>query len=860
MAPVLPLQSSSSLRYRRFSAAEQRAFGRFTHVKSEVQHTSTPGPAAGAARLVLRPSASAPHVLLQPLLAPSAGGSDTAIGKCAQQSSEVSTACSTPGRSGGLPQSPSGGATTEQAQICTVLNRLLPLVAPAQPSASPVENGCNLSVKTSCDSGSSMLSGPMPSKHLARNAWNAPATAGRKPSVRKVKLDRDQALTLVRRQLLERYRSLHDAFARLDNSVSRDQALGPEEFSLMLARLGIPEADSGDLFSAMDSKQKGAVSLVELVHALIDTSPEALLWELRCSLTSAGVQRHSLHKLLEMARRPRHRGKARVERMLMEQFVYTCDTDSTDDHTSTVCLSVSDPAASVVAKDSGEECTLAVAAVPSSAGGSVDEVTGQGICPPPQASDVAIAGGHSQRPDTATICTAVSAMSTRSLLPFGGVRLGRSEWLRLCAALGLTLMEGERLFELLGGQAGCVDLRKMFATLRATVAPDVSLERFAVRVVKRHGKLEKAFDSVCTQPHRLMGCSEFHHLASALDVNDRNIASLWNTLALAARTRDEHWAGSVDRARRLGAGAVTEEGDGAAPSVTEDIFVEELLAWAPDTELDSLRIQLCEHFGSLAEWRRALARDGAARHVALTPGALDAVLRDVGIKGLDLERTLSAASSACRGGSAKGGRVTLEGLIEVMQDCSRQRLSAAHSAVKDDTRAAWNQLHIVQAELRLPRKPLNTGSGGLLPRAPATAAPASSSSSSATSSLHPRHRCATDFVRLEASGQGASTTPEPQQPDSGGNWARQKRSASIGGGSHPVSGSTSQNLTRAKLPLEPQRVPRCQGSARATRLIQSWSATGVGRVAAFGQTDSLGEKLSHSRSAHLRTSVDGRAI
>merc|ERR1711937_780234 len=114
------------------------------------------------------------------------------------------------------------------------------------------------------------------------------------------------------------------------------------------------------------------------------------------------------------------------------------------------------------------------------------------------------------------------------------------DWLQLCAAIGLTFGEAEDLFPILVDTVtGQVCLHDMFTTLRADVAPIVSLERFATRVLTRYGSLQDAFAAICCDASvaekpagdgsgavRMMRWSEFHSLAVTLDVKDSNAERL----------------------------------------------------------------------------------------------------------------------------------------------------------------------------------------------------------------------------------------------------------------------------------------------------------------------------------------------
>jgi len=650
--------AKSLTRNRRFTDAEQQAFGRWAHVKT-----------------LARIAGEVP----QQNLADKADLTSAPLLECIPQSSEASTAASTP-------RGACSKATTEQTQVYAALDRLLPVKDFVTTQAEPATS-------TACSS-----SRLYPEEPSAPSKWNLLRTSTRRKLTRNVSktkgqtaLDREEMLEQIRRQLLQRFRSLHDAFARLDSGVARDQALAPQEFCRTLATLGLAETESYEVFLAMDSRQKGSVSLIEFLHALVDGSPDAFLWELRCRLLSAGIGPNSMHRVLELARMPRHRGKARVHRMLAEHFM------DYGDH--------SDAETRKHGNDMGQ------------AEPEADE------CGPSR---------HAWREASAVGDPAAENQSRP--MPSRGLRLGRTEWLRLCAALGLTLLEAERLFYVLGGDdSGAVGLKDMFGKLRATVAPDVSLERFAVRVLRQYGSFESAFDMVRSRgPHSMMGWPEFHALAASLDVNNSNAFDLWNTLSTSLQHRQN---GSIVK---VGAESEETKEDADAPQISEEMFVQELSVWAPDTELDALKIELCEQFGNLNEWRRMLTRNGTACHLTLSPASLCALLNRVGIVGYDAEHILFAASGAEHGQVA---RMTLDGLIEVMENGGHPHRTAAHSTIRGDIQPVWERLQSVKSDLRIGARCKSRHDTPISPRKPVVSSAARARA--ALSAVRPNSRTAT---------------------------------------------------------------------------------------------------------------------
>jgi len=111
---------------------------------------------------------------------------------------------------------------------------------------------------------------------------------------------RMQLIESFRKKLLEHYRSVHDAFMKIDADVSKDQSLSFKEFRRALRKLKLPDTDSKALFQAMDQDNSGEVTLTEFLVALVDVTPEALLWELRCRLDAEGIRPDNLTKVWEL--------------------------------------------------------------------------------------------------------------------------------------------------------------------------------------------------------------------------------------------------------------------------------------------------------------------------------------------------------------------------------------------------------------------------------------------------------------------------------------------------------------------------------------------------------------------------------
>lgn len=106
-------------------------------------------------------------------------------------------------------------------------------------------------------------------------------------------------------ELLQRFRSLHDAFSRMHDLATRENALKKEEFIQAFEMFGIEESVTSEVFGIMDFKQTGAVSLAHLRSVLAAGTRQAVLWELRCRLLVHGITPNDLvkvRKILEVAR------------------------------------------------------------------------------------------------------------------------------------------------------------------------------------------------------------------------------------------------------------------------------------------------------------------------------------------------------------------------------------------------------------------------------------------------------------------------------------------------------------------------------------------------------------------------------
>jgi len=450
-----------------------------------------------------------------------------------------------------------------------------------------------------------------------------------------------QVFERLRRQLLERYLSLHDAFARLNLEAHRDRNLTRKEFRLALETLGVGEEDEEELFVAMDTQDVGGVNIACFLHALVDVSPEALLWELRCKFVRMNIGLHNLHKAMDLVQWPQHGWQSRATKVKRRQT-----------------------------RRSPSNCS----------------------------------GFGQSRPDSAfSESDGQRAAETRPTR----YHLTRSDWLKLCTSMCMTLLEAERLFTILADRRRSVDLRAVFETLRTTVEPDISLERFVAKVLQQYGTLENAFKAFVedrsylpNRPEPLMWWEQFHRMLVALNISDKNAAEIWTKLTGSLEGNDD---------------ASEEEKVGTA--IAASAFLRELSLWAPDNALGVLKDRLAVRFGSLAEGHRMLQRSFPKEEKELHPGDLDARLRAAGIKNCN-----SVVRQALSSVESQKGFVTLSTTIDSMKDIDRHGRKAlahseseiaAHVAVRSQTQRCWAKIQSVQSDCL--RRHVSDDDGGAAP-------------------------------------------------------------------------------------------------------------------------------------------------
>jgi len=387
-------------------------------------------------------------------------------------------------------------------------------------------------------------------------------------------------LSRLRGELLKRFNSLHDAMGWLDNSARREQSLGVRAFKNALFRLGIQD-DYHSIFSAVDSNQSSSTNLPEFRRMLLEgASEEELLWELRCRLKAMNLRPFSDRKA----------ALALIQQPLPEQRHKPWE----------------------------------------------EELVRSWIEDDRESSEV-------------------------ERLEDFAVELNRSEWLKFCTALGLTLLEGSRLFDALVDKKSGAPLafRKlllpnMFEKLRSTVSPDISLERFAVRLFERFGTAQNAFRAVCPPPKLSVGCRvmdwpEFQKLSHAIDVNDRCAERFWELLSVGPGTREAPVQVNSDhiicspRVRDMESSGRVLPRVCRSCGIGEDVFVLQLSTWAPSSDTDMLRDQLCDRFGSLDGGERAFYQKVDFRLATeISSASLSAGLKVLGIQGCNASRIIGS--------------------------------------------------------------------------------------------------------------------------------------------------------------------------------------------------------------------------
>jgi hypothetical protein len=147
-------------------------------------------------------------------------------------------------------------------------------------------------------------------------------------------------LQCYRLRLLEHFHSLHDAFSSQIRSSSWEVVLGPKEMRTELSRIS---DDADELFVSSGMNWPVGLSIASLFYKLVGSSPESLLWELRCRLASSGLWHHGNLRLTDLAKCLSHesikacsdRAEADCQDLQATPYSSCNSIDDTDDDVST---------------------------------------------------------------------------------------------------------------------------------------------------------------------------------------------------------------------------------------------------------------------------------------------------------------------------------------------------------------------------------------------------------------------------------------------------------------------------------------------------------------------------------------------
>lgn len=482
----------------------------------------------------------------------------------------------------------------------------------------------------------------------------------------------NEILEDLRRQLLQRFLSLHDACSRLDHGAARDRSMTVREFQLALDRLGVGETDSEEIFRLVDTNCNGGVTIAEFLHMLVDVSEEGLLWELRCRLVRSGIGAQNLWKALELVRWPQHGWMSRATGMKRRS--------ARRERCCCACAHCAD-----IPPDEGPVETSATS-----------------LWLPQQ-----IVRDERIQSEIGCACPQTSTF-----------QLPRGDWLKLCTSIYLTLSEAERLFTCLSDERGLVNLKAMFEVLRTKVEPDVSLERFSIKVLSRYKSFDECFNSFCvvtevgSEP--LLFWKGFHEIAKVVNINDGNAIKIWDVLIRTWESRRKNASlSTMDPNVGLSPpSSPAMRSDNKFFGVPKEFFVGELELWAPETQVEVLKGQLCERFGNLAECQRALEqRLSQPSSAELSAEELKMRIRQAGIRNADVDSVVKIVNE-------RHGIVTLDTIIDTMRAARQVDTSGevgighgrfggrrpnngtvAVTAVRTEMEPVWQQLRAVQDEL-----------------------------------------------------------------------------------------------------------------------------------------------------------------
>merc|ERR1712048_879433 len=122
-----------------------------------------------------------------------------------------------------------------------------------------------------------------------------------------------------------------------------------------------------------------------------------------------------------------------------------------------------------------------------------------------------------------------------------------------------------------------------------------------------------------------MWSKQFFKLAERIGVTPSAATKLWDVLS----DQDTSHADENQRNADL------------AEGLTEDMFVQHLLRWTPNTAVDALRKEMIARFPSFVDARKALRRQGFPGSVVLSPRRFRQGLRQIGIMQADTDIVLS---------------------------------------------------------------------------------------------------------------------------------------------------------------------------------------------------------------------------
>lgn len=278
-------------------------------------------------------------------------------------------------------------------------------------------------------------------------------------------------------RLLNRFRSLHDAFAAQQRSTSWEVPLGPKELRSALGR--VSEGDVDELFAAVGMNWNGSISLAAFFQRLVHVTPESLIWELRCRLVCSEVWHQERLNLPELLKR--------------------------------------------ISPSHAKRCSNEAA------------FHGEVGCPVASQEEGNIgSGGFSFASDqlgTADTSAASDLNYGQDTSAASDLSFGQDEWVDLCISIGLAAYEGNRLYHMLRDEKGRVPVSGMSDTIRVVVTPTASLMQLSVDVLERYGTFRDAFAAACTKNELELHFHDFEKLASNLQIAERDARKLWRALA-----------------------------------------------------------------------------------------------------------------------------------------------------------------------------------------------------------------------------------------------------------------------------------------------------------------------------------------